>query len=104
MPVQHTVVFRLIHGSGSPDEEEFLTSAARDLAEIPGVQAFTVHRQVSPKSGLEWQFSMVFADEHAFRAYNDHPTHVEFVRTRWAVEVAEFQEYDYVVYLSPAAH
>ncbi len=100
MPIQHTVVFRLIHASGSSEEAEFLESAARDLAQIPGVNGFTVQRQISPKSGLEWQFSMVFLDESAFRAYNDHPSHVEFVRARWAVEVAEFQEYDFVVHVS----
>ena len=49
----------------------------------------------SPKSALTHQFSMRFADQAAYDAYNGHPAHVDFVATRWAHEVAEFQEYDF---------
>lgn len=96
-PLQHTVSFSLVHERGSAEEAEFLASARRILPAIPGVTGFTVNRQVSPKSGHDWQFSMVFADRAAYAAYDAHPDHVEFVRERWASEVADFQELDFEV-------
>jgi hypothetical protein len=39
---------------------------------------------------------MRFADEAAYRTYNDHPVHVAFVRDRWQAEVADFAELDFV--------
>lgn len=94
--IQHTVVFRLVHPAGSAAEAEFLDTARATLPGIPGVGEFTVSRQVSPKSDLAWQFSMRFEDEAAYAAYDAHPAHTGFVRTRWAHEVAEFREYDLV--------
>jgi len=94
--IQHTVVFRLAHADGSAAEAEFLDGARATLAAIPGVMNFMVNRQVSPKSDLRHQFSMEFADEAAFAAYDAHPEHVRFVAERWMGEVAEFQEYDFV--------
>lgn len=96
-PLQHTVSFSLVHEAGSEEEAEFLAAARRILPAIPGVTGFTVNRQVSPKSGHAWQFSMVFADRAAYAAYDAHPDHVEFVRSRWASEVADFQELDFEV-------
>ncbi|GAA1955059.1 Dabb family protein [Microbacterium aquimaris] len=96
MPIQHTVVFRLAHAPGSSEEEAFLADARTTLSEISGVEEFRVHRQVSAKSDLRHQLSMVFADAEAYAAYNDHPAHVAFVAQRWMPEVAEFQEYDFV--------
>jgi hypothetical protein len=96
MSIQHTVVFRLVHEAGSPAEAEFLTTARETLTAIPGVTEFTVNRQVNPKSDLEWQFSMVFADQAAYDAYNIHPAHVAFTTTRWQSDVDAFQEYDFV--------
>ena len=39
---------------------------------------------------------MVFADQAAYDAYNEHPAHVAFVEQRWQTEVDSFQEYDFV--------
>lgn len=94
--IQHTVVFRLVHPPGSDAEAEFLETARTTLPAIPGVEDFVINRQVSPKSDLAWQFSMLFADEDAYAAYNGHPAHTGFVATRWEHEVAAFQEYDFV--------
>jgi hypothetical protein len=94
-PIQHTVAFSLRHPSGSPPEADFL-SAARVLAAIPGVEKFEQLRQVSPKSDFAFSFSMYFADEDAYQAYNDHPAHIAFVRDRWEPEVSRFQELDFV--------
>jgi len=93
--IQHTVVFNLGHTPGSGEEHDFLV-AARDLAAIPGVEDFEQLRQVSPKSSFAFSFSMRFADDAAYRAYNDHPIHAAFVRDRWIPEVTEFQELDFV--------
>ena len=97
MSIQHTVVFRLIHPVGSVEESDFLETGRTTLTGIPGVTEFAVHRQVSVKSDLTHQFTMVFADQAAYEAYNDHPDHVAFVQGRWVPEVAAFQEYDFQV-------
>lgn len=94
-PIQHIVAFSLRHPSGSPSEADFLM-AAQVLATIPGVERFEQLRQVSPKSEYTFSFSMYFADEDAYLAYNNHPTHVAFVRDRWEPEVTRFQELDFV--------
>jgi quinol monooxygenase YgiN len=94
--IQHTVVFRLVHAPGSPEEAEFLTTARRTLTAVPGVRDFAVSRQVSAKSPLTFHFSMVFDDEAAYAAYDAHPAHRAFVAERWVPEVAEFQELDLV--------
>jgi hypothetical protein len=96
MPIQHTVVFRLAHPDGSAEEREFLATGHAVLTSIPGVERFTIRRQVSAKSDLTHQFSMVFADQAAYDAYNGHPAHRAFVSERWMPEVTSFQEYDFV--------
>jgi quinol monooxygenase YgiN len=96
MSIEHTVVFRLVHEPGSAEEQDFLSTAQETLTSIPGVTRFAVNRQVSPKSDLTHQFTMVFADQAAYDAYNEHPAHVDFVERRWMPEVAAFQEYDFV--------
>ncbi|HEX2525814.1 MAG TPA: Dabb family protein [Geminicoccus sp.] len=92
--IRHTVVFRLKHAEGSNAELDFM-QAARVLAAIPGVQTFEQLRQVSPKNDYHFGFSMEFADAEAYRAYNEHPDHVAFVRERWVPEVDAFMEIDY---------
>jgi hypothetical protein len=96
MRIQHTVVFRLVHPLGTPEAEAFFTDARSALTSIPGVEDFEIQLQVSNKSDLTHRFTMFFADDAVYRAYNEHPTHVSFVTERWIPEVAEFQEYDFV--------
>lgn len=93
--IRHTVVFTLRHSTGSDEEAAFL-KAALVLDAIPGVQNFERLRQVSPKADFAFGFSMEFADQAAYQAYNTHPDHVAFVRDRWVPEVARFQEIDYI--------
>ena len=93
--IRHTVVFRLKHAAGSASETDFL-AAAEMLAGIPGVEAFEQLRQVSPKNDYTFGFSMEFAGQAAYAAYDLHPDHVAFVRDRWIPEVAAFVEIDYV--------
>lgn len=94
--IRHTVVFSLRHGQGSAAEQTFLADAESLLTSIGGVENFQVSRQVSPKSDLDYQLAMTFADAEAYESYNTHPTHVAFVEQRWLPEVERFQEYDFV--------
>jgi len=92
--IRHTVVFNLRQAKGSLMEKAFLRDA-KVLAEIPGVENFEQLRQTSPKNNYSFGFSMEFADQAAYDAYNTHPKHVAFVRDRWVPEVLEFMEIDY---------
>ena len=93
--IRHTVVFSLKHAAGSAEEGAFLREALV-LADIPGVEKFEQLRQVSPKNDYAFGLSMEFADQAAYTGYNEHPTHVAFVRDRWVPEVERFLEIDYV--------
>jgi heme-degrading monooxygenase HmoA len=92
--VRHTVVFTLAHPEGSEAETDFL-AAARALSAIPGVEAFELLRETSPKNDYSFGISMEFADRGAYEGYNTHPDHVRFVEERWRPEVASFLEVDY---------
>jgi heme-degrading monooxygenase HmoA len=93
--VRHTVTFTLVHEEGSAEERDFLQAAAH-LATIPGVEAFELLAEVSPKNGYRYGISMEFADRSAYERYNEHPDHVRFVQERWLSEVSDFLELDYV--------
>ncbi len=92
--VRHSVAFTLRHEEGSPEEASFL-DALRALVAIPGVEAFEVVAEVSPKNDYRYGVSMEFADRAAYAAYDAHPDHVAFVRDRWVPEVADFLEIDF---------
>ena len=94
--VRHTVAFTLVHDEGSAEERDFL-EAAEHLATIPGVEAFELLAEVSPKNGYRFGISMEFADRSAYDDYNEHPDHIRFVQQRWLAEVSEFLELDYAV-------
>jgi hypothetical protein len=92
--IRHTVSFTLRHPAGSDEERDFL-AAAEKLGEIPGVEAFEILAEVSPKNDFRFGISMEFADQAAYEGYNGHPEHVAFVEQRWLKEVADFLEIDY---------
>lgn len=93
--IRHTVSFVLAHPPGSDEEADFLATAAGLADVVPGVEAFEVLREVSPKNPYVHALSMEFADRAAYEAYNDHPEHVAFVEQRWQAEVTDFQEIDF---------
>ncbi len=93
--IRHTVSFTTAHPEGSGEEADFLAAAARLAEVVPGVEAFEVLREVSPKNPFVHGLSMEFADRAAYDAYNEHPEHVAFVRDRWQAEVTDFQEIDF---------
>ena len=84
-----------MHPEGSAQEADFLAAAARLAEVIPGVEAFEVLREVSPKNPFVHGLSMEFADRAAYETYNNHEEHVAFVQDRWSAEVTDFQEIDY---------
>ena len=92
--IRHTVSFTTVHPEGSEEEAGFLAAAARLADVIPGVEAFEVLREVSPKNPWVHGLSMEFADRAAYDAYNGHPLHVAFVSERWAADVTDFMEID----------
>ena len=92
--IRHTVVLTPRHAAGSPEEAGFL-AAAEGLAAIPGVEAFEILRETSPKNGYRFGISMEFADAAAYAGYNEHPDHVRFVQDRWLPEIEDFLEIDY---------
>ena len=92
--IRHTVSFTLVHEPGSEQERDFL-AAQSALGDIPGVEAFELLREVSPKNDFRFGCSMEFAGQDAYEAYNEHPDHVAFVRDRWQAEVEDFLEIDY---------
>ena len=91
--IRHAALFRLHHAAGSPEEADFLR-ALGGLMRIPGVEAFEIAREVSPKNAFAFAVSMRFADQAAYAAYDAHPQHQAFVQGRWVPEVAEFMEHD----------
>ncbi|MDP9304291.1 MAG: Dabb family protein [Actinomycetota bacterium] len=93
--IRHTVAFTLAHAEGSADERGFLEAAER-LAAVPGVEAFELLAEVSPKNAYRFAISMEFADRAGYERYNEHPDHVRFVQERWLAEVSDFLELDYV--------
>jgi hypothetical protein len=93
--IRHSVAFALHHPEGGAEEARFL-DALRSLAAIPGVDAFQVVSEVSPKNAYRHGVSMEFADRATYDAYNTHPDHVTFVTELWENEVADFLEIDFV--------
>ncbi|WP_175398535.1 Dabb family protein [Paenibacillus xylanilyticus] len=94
--ITHMVTFTLYDGKDTPGAEAFLKESANTLAVIPGVENFQVLRQVSSKNEFDYSFSMVFANQAAYDAYNDHPVHRKYVEERWEKEVSRFQEIDLI--------
>ena len=92
--VRHTVAFTLLHEEGSAEERDFL-EAAEQLATLPGVEAFELLAEISPKNGYRFGILMEFANRSAYARYNEHPDHIRFVQQRWLPEVSEFLELDY---------
>lgn len=91
--IRHAALFTLNHPPGSPEEASFLAALA-DLASLPGVEAFQISREISPRNAFAFTVSMCFADQEAYDGYNQHPSHLAFVAERWLLEVASFMEHD----------
>jgi len=93
--IRHMVIFNLKVEAGSPAAESFLQESRSILIQIPDVRNFEVFRQVSAKNDYDYGFSMEFAGQEEYDAYNSHPLHVEYVQSRWESEVERFLEIDF---------
>lgn len=93
--IRHSVVFSLAHPAGSDAEADFI-AAITALGQIPGVEAFELMREVSPKNDYDHALTMEFADRASYTAYDEDPRHVAFVADRWDAEVTAFMEIDTV--------
>lgn len=96
--IKHMVVFKLHAGKNNSAAEQFLKVSADELTTIPGVEQFEILRQVSAKTDFDYGFSMVFANQAVYDAYNSHPVHTQYVAERWLKEVSSFQEIDFQVF------
>lgn len=92
--IRHVVVFNLKHELNDPKTAKFLNEGKEILTAIPQVKKFQVFNQVSKKSNFNFCFYMEFADSVAYKAYNENPDHVKFVKERWETEVSDFMEID----------
>jgi len=92
--IRHTVVFKLVHPKGSPEEKVFL-DAIQKLSAIPGVQKFELLKQTGRKNNYDYGLSMEFETAKAYEDYNQHPDHIAFVQTYWIKQVKDFLEIDY---------
>jgi len=70
--IRHTAAFTLAYAEGSAGERDFL-EAADGLAAVPGVGAFELLAEVSPKNGYRFGISMEFADRAAYDGYKRAP-------------------------------
>lgn len=68
----------------------------KNLEQIEGVQNMEISKQISPKNKFEYGFSMKFANEDIYKAYNVHPSHDAFVQNYWVKYVEDFMEIDTV--------
>lgn len=93
--IRHMVVFCLKYDKGSAEAEEFLSDGEAILSKIPCVEKFEALTQISHKNDYHYGFSMEFADQAAYDAYNQNPLHIDFVEQRWKTEVTRFLEIDF---------
>lgn len=89
-------MFNLKYDADAPETDKFLQDGQRILSALPMVKNFEVSRQVSSKNEYKFYFSMVFDNQEAYTAYNEHPEHVKFVKERWETEVTNFLEADFI--------
>jgi hypothetical protein len=77
-------------------EKQAFNIALKDLEQIEGVQKMEISKQISPKNTFEYGFSMEFANDSIYKAYNIHPHHDAFVQNYWLKYVEDFMEIDTV--------
>jgi hypothetical protein len=92
--IRHTVVFKLKHPKGSPEEKLFFNAALK-LSSIAGVRNFECLQQTNKKNNFEYGISMEFDTVKGYQEYSNHPDHVAFVQSFWLKYVADFLEIDY---------
>jgi hypothetical protein len=92
--IRHTVTFTFKPALDEQSIASFFT-AAKQLANISGVQNFECLKQVSTKNNFQYGLSMEFETPDLYSYYNNHPDHVSFVQQHWVPNVQDFLEIDY---------
>ena len=92
--IKHMVIFNLKDNSPS-HADKFFEDSRKILSNIPGVADFEIFKQVSKKNDYQYGFSMFFANEDAYKAYNEHVDHIEYVKNIWLKDVETFMEIDF---------
>jgi Stress responsive A/B Barrel Domain len=82
--------------SVTQEEKQVFFIALKNLEQIEGVEKMEISKQISPKNTFEYGFSMEFAHEDIYKAYNVHPSHDAFVQNYWLKYVEDFMEIDTV--------
>ena len=92
--VRHSVIFNLKFAVNSVEGQDFFT-AAKLLADIPGVKNFECLKQTSKKNNFDFGLSMEFADQSLYNEYSNHSNHILFIHKYWLANVAGFLEIDF---------
>ncbi|NEW06611.1 Dabb family protein [Paenibacillus sp. SYP-B3998] len=104
LQIKHVVIFCLHTGKGTPETDCFLKESADELSRIPGVEHFEVLQQVSFNNNYDYGFSMVFANQAAYDAYQVHPLLTRYVAEYWVNQVSRFQEMDFIDFNGGSHH
>jgi Stress responsive A/B Barrel Domain len=78
------------------EEKHAFFIALKNLEQIVGVEKMEIFKQISSKNKFQYAFSMEFAHEDTYQAYNIHPKHNDFVQNYWLKYVEDFMEIDTV--------
>jgi hypothetical protein len=92
--IRHTVSFTFKPTLSAEAMAAFF-AAAKELANINGVENFECLKQVSTKNGFTHSLSMQFAHQEDYQQYNTHPVHTAFVQQYWLANVESFLEADF---------
>ncbi len=92
--IKHAFAVRPKAGAESDEIQDFLGRTAEILPSIPGVENFAIYRQINPDTGFDYLVSMEFACEKAYREYNRHPLHENYVADVWMKIAGEIMVFD----------
>lgn len=92
--IRHTVSFTFKPTIGA-DAIAVFFAAAKELANIKGVENFECLKQVSAKNGFTHSLSMQFANQGDYQQYNIHPVHTAFLQQYWLACIESFLEADF---------
>lgn len=92
--INHCVFFKLKYPRGSSEERIFLNAASK-LSTISFVKNFQLLNETSSKNEFEYGLKLEFDDYESYKAYNDHPHHVIFLKMYWDDYVDKYLEIDF---------
>ncbi|MBL7817902.1 MAG: Dabb family protein [Saprospiraceae bacterium] len=93
--IRHAGIFKFKTNVTDQEKQAFFT-ALKNLEQLEGVQKMEISKQISTKNAFEYGFSMEFANDDVYEAYNIHPQHDAFVKNYWLKYVEDFMEIDTV--------